>query len=190
MRGRRIIERRARVFLGCEGESEQGYGALLQRLVDASGTKIHLVPVNLQPAGDPFALARKAERRLAEEIRRGGPFVAQAVMLDADRLPELPDGGVEARAILARNKMIAIWQRPDFEGLLLHHFAGHEHDNPPRGRSMIALCAIWADYHKNMSAAELQRRIGLDHVLRAAGVEPDLAEFLKQLELIPASSGV
>lgn len=39
MRGRRVIERRARVFLGCEGESEQGYGALLQRLVEANGAK-------------------------------------------------------------------------------------------------------------------------------------------------------
>lgn len=184
MRRRRVIERRARVFLGCEGESEQGYGALLQRLVDASGAKIHVVPVNLQPAGDPLELAKKAERKLAEEIRRGGPFAAQAVMLDTDRLPELPDGGLEARAILARSGMIAIWQRPDFEGLLLRHFAGHEHDDPPRGRSLAALSALWVGYHKNMSAAELQRRIGLDHVSRAAGVEPDLAELLKRLKLI------
>lgn len=184
MRGRRVIERRARVFLGCEGESEQGYGALLQRLVDASGANIHVVLVNLQPAGDPLALAKKAERKLAEEIRRGGPFVAQAVMLDTDRLPELPDRGLEARAILARSEMIAIWQRPDFEGLLLRHFAGHEHDDPPRGRSLAALSALWADYHKNMSAAELQRRIRLDHVLRAAEVEPELAELLKRLKLI------
>ena len=183
MRGRRVIERRARVFLGCEGESEQGYGAFLQRLVDASGAKIHVVLINLQPAGDPLALAKKAERKLAEEIRRGGPFAAQAVMLDTDRLEELPDGGLEARAILARCEMIAIWQRPDFEGLLLRHFAGHEHDNPPSGRSMAALSAIWADYHKNMSAAELQRRIGLDHVLRAAAVESDLAKLIKLLKL-------
>jgi hypothetical protein len=34
-----------------------------------------------------------------------------------------------------------------------------------------------------MSAAELQKRIDLDHVLRAAGVEPDLAELLGRLEL-------
>lgn len=95
MRGRRVIERRARVFLGCEGESEQGYGAFLQRLVDACGAKIHVVPINLQPAGDPLALAKKAERKLAEEIRRGGPFLAQAVMLDTDRLAELPDGGCD-----------------------------------------------------------------------------------------------
>lgn len=184
MSGRRVIERRARVFLGCEGESEQGYGALLQRLVDANGAKIHVVPVNLQPAGNPLELAKKAERKLAEEIRRGGPFAAQAVMLDTDRLPDLPDGGHEAKAILTRCGMIAIWQRPDFEGFLLRHFAGHAYDNPPRGSSMIALLALWAGYHKNMSAAELQRRIGLDDVLRAAGVEPHLAELLRRLKLI------
>jgi len=184
MSKRRIIERRARIFLGCEGESEQGYGALLQRLCEARGVKIHVVAVNLQPAGDPLALARKAERKLAEEIRRGGAFEAQAVMLDTDRLPELPDGGREARAILTKNKMITIWQRPDFEGFLLRHFDGHEHDDPPRGRSMAALSALWADYHKNMSATELQKRIGLEHVLRAAGVEPGLAELLRRIKLI------
>lgn len=182
----RVIERRARVFLGCEGESEQGYGALLQRLSDASGAKTHLVLVNLQPAGDPLELAKKAERKLAEEIKRGGPFAAQAVMLDTDRLPELPDGGLGAKAILARNKMIVIWQRPDFEGLLLRHFEGHQHDNPPRGRSVAALSALWGGYHKNMSAAELQRMIELNHVLRAAAVEPSLRELLRRLKLIMA----
>ena len=69
MRGRRVIERRARVFLGCEGESEQGYGALLQRLVDASGARIHLVLANLQPACEPLELAKKAACKLAEDIR-------------------------------------------------------------------------------------------------------------------------
>jgi hypothetical protein len=49
MTGRRTIERRARIFLGCEGESEQGYGAFLQRLADAKNIKVHVVAVNLQP---------------------------------------------------------------------------------------------------------------------------------------------
>ena len=62
MNRRRIIERRARVFLGCEGESEQGYGAFLQRLADDNALHVHILAVNLQPAGDPLTLAEKAVR--------------------------------------------------------------------------------------------------------------------------------
>lgn len=184
MTRRRVIERRKRVFLGCEGESEQGYGAILQRFSDAQDARCHLLPVILQPAGDPLALAKKAERKLAEEVRRGGPFIARAVMLDADRLSELPDGGAQARAILARNGIVAIWQRPDFEGFLLRHFPGHGNDDPPRGMSMQALRGVWGDYRKPMSAVELQKALGLDHVRQAAGIEPGLNELLRVLRLV------
>lgn len=144
MKGCRVIEWWARVFLGCEGEGEQSYGALLQRLVDASGAKTLMTPVNLQPAGAPLVLAKKVERELAKEIHWGGPFAAEAVILDTERLPELLDGGLEARAILARCSMIAIWQSPDFEVLLLRHFASQKDDDPPLGRSIAALSDVWA----------------------------------------------
>lgn len=184
MTRRRIIERRARVFLGCEGESEQGYGAFLQRLADAKGLKVHVVPVNLQPAGDPLMLARKAAVELEREVKRGGTFAGQAVMFDTDRLADLRDGGREARAILARKRFVSIWQRPDHEGFLLRHFDGHERrDRPPRA-SMDLLTALWPEYHKSMSAAELQKKIGIEHVLHAATVEPDLTILLRLLGLL------
>jgi len=62
MKNRSPIRRRSRIFLGCEGESEQSYGAFLQRLADERGLMVHILSANLRPAGDPLALAEKASR--------------------------------------------------------------------------------------------------------------------------------
>lgn len=182
MRGRRTIERRSRIFLGCEGESEQGYGVLLQRLADSAELKVHIVIKNLQPAGDPLALVEKAIRQFKKDSQKA-PFIGKAIMLDADRLDEPRDRGLRALDLLTREQFTAVWQRPDHEGLLLRHFPGHEHDSPPRGRSMASLQAVWPGYHKNTAAADLQRQLSLDHVTRAARVTPELLSFLRLIGL-------
>lgn len=182
MRGRRIIERRARIFLGCEGESEQGYGVLLQRLTDTENLKIHIVIKNLQPAGDPLALAEKAAL-LFEKENRKAPLIGKAILLDADRLAEPPDRGRRACELLQREGFITIWQKPDHEGLLLRHFTGHHRDDPARGRSMAALQAVWPGYHKNMAAVDLQRQFTLEHITRAAGVTQELMTLLRMIGL-------
>ena len=177
-----MIERRSRIFLGCEGESEQGYGVFLQRLADAAGLNIHIVIRNLQPAGDPLALAQKAVLLFDNENRKAA-LIGKAIMLDADRLSEAQDRGRRALELLARERFTTIWQRPDHEGLLLRHFAGHEHDDPPPGRSMQALQALWPGYHKNVAAADLQRELTLEHVARAARVTAELMSLLKMIGL-------
>lgn len=182
MRGRRIIERRARIFLGCEGESEQGYGVLLQRFTASESLKIQIVIRNLQPAGDPLALAEKAVLIFDKENRKAS-LIGKAILLDADRLAEPPDRGRRASELLRREGFIAIWQKPDHEGLLLRHFDGHDHDDPARGRSMAALQAVWPGYRKNMAAADLQRQLTLEHVTRAAGVTPELMTLLRMIGL-------
>lgn len=182
MRGRRIIERRARIFLGCEGESEQGYGVLLQRLADAESLKIHIVIRNLQPAGDPLALAERAVLYFDKENRKA-PLAGKAILLDADRLSDPPDRGRRACALLQQEGFLTIWQKPDHEGLLLRHFAGHDHDDPARGRSMAALQAVWPEYHKNMAAVDLHRQLSLDHITRAAGVTQELMKLLRMIGL-------
>ena len=182
MNRRRIIERRARIFLGCEGESEQGYGAFLQRLADESGLNVHVLPVNLQPAGDPLALAEKAVQTYSRELKKGG-FAGKVILLDADRLVEPPDRGQRALNLLMDEGFSTIWQRPDHEGLLLRHFAGHDYDDPPKGRSMTALQSVWPGYHKNVSAVDLKRALSLIHVQRAAGVIPELRALLTMIGL-------
>ncbi|MCC6863960.1 MAG: RloB domain-containing protein [Rhodobacteraceae bacterium] len=184
MTKRSKIEPQKRVFLACEGESEQGYGAMLQRLVNEKGIKVHLSIVKLQASGNPLKLAENAQRKLEEDITLGRKFTAQAIMLDTDGLDERSPDRVEAQKILERSGIIAIWQRPDFEGLLLRHFSGHKNDAPPRGYSKDKLSAIWKDYKKPMSAIDLQKKIKLEDVLRAAKVEPNLAKLLEHLKLI------
>jgi hypothetical protein len=177
MIGRRIIERRIRVFLGCEGESEQGYCAFLQRLANEYGRAVHLRQVNLQPAGDPLALCEKVVKTFALEEKRGA-FAAKIVLLDSDKLADQVDRGRRAIELLMREGFIAIWQRPDHEGFLLRHFAGHDRDDPPRGRSMAVLQTVWPDYQKNMSAADLKKMLSLTDVQRAAAVIPELRQLL------------
>lgn len=172
--------RRRRFFLGCEGESEQAYGALLQRLADAAGLSVHIVAKNLQPAGDPFALADKAARVFTSEERKGR-FAFKAILLDTDTLVDVPAKGPEAQARLERDGFTAIWQEPNHEALLLRHFAGRERDQPQRDRTMAALRAQWPDYRKNMPAADLLRMLSLEHVLRAASVTPNLMLFLRRI---------
>ena len=123
---------------------------------------------NLQPAGDPLALAEKAVLLFDKENRKAG-FAGKSVILDADRLAEPADRGRRALELLARERFTTIWQRPDHEGFLLRYFPGHERDEPPRGTSMAALQALWPGYHKNMAAANLQRKLNLAQVCTAPG---------------------
>ncbi len=60
-RRRATIPVRTRIFLGCEGESEQGYGALLTRLAEGAGLHLAIHSVLLRPGGgDPLDLVTLA----------------------------------------------------------------------------------------------------------------------------------
>ena len=66
MVGRPRVPRRKRFFIGCEGESEQGYAALLQRFADEVALIVHIVAKVMTKAGDPLAMAQRA----VAEIKR------------------------------------------------------------------------------------------------------------------------
>jgi hypothetical protein len=183
MNRRPRIERRARIFLGCEGESEQAYGAFLQRLADGCELRVHILPANLRPAGDPLALSEKAVKVFAAEEKKGG-FAAKAILLDQDRLEDHSDRGKRALNLLRIEGFITIWQRPDHEGFLLRHFVRHDRDDPPRGESMSALQSVWPSYRKNMPAAELMKTLSLTEVNRAAVVVPELRRLLELIGIV------
>jgi len=70
-RPRVLIPQRRRLFVGCEGESEQAYVALLARLSGEAGLAVHLDAVLLQPGGgDPLAIVERAAARAAEREGR------------------------------------------------------------------------------------------------------------------------
>ena len=187
MSGRGLIERRTRIFLGCEGESEQGYGKILQEFADDEGLHVHLVIRNLQPAGNPLALATKAVSLSGKETQKA-PLAGKAILFDADGLGGSRESRVRGRKalkVLEQGGFIAVLQIPDYEGLLLRHFAGHGRDDPPPGKSMSKLKALWPAYHKNMSAADLRQQLSLEHVIRAAEVTTELRSLLQIIGLVP-----
>ena len=181
MSGRARIPRRRRIFLGCEGESEQGYGAFLDRLAQDNGHHVHIKAVNLQPAGDPIKLTKKAIDSAKRDARSRGAFEVRAVLLDADRLSATPAMKGQVHDLLAAEEFIIIWQIQDHEAHLLRHFAGHEHDNPPSSQTLARLQAHWPGYRKGMPSSEIRRVLSLDHVKRAAGVTPPLMTLLQRI---------
>jgi hypothetical protein len=182
MTGRTILPRR-RIFIACEGESERGYGALLQRLCDARGLPVHLVLPVLR-GGSPRAMASNAAREADKEHRKVA-LAARFVLLDRDRLADAPEEEATTLRIVTQAAITPIWQAPDHEGFLLRHFSGHERDDPPRTQAVTALQKIWSDYRKPMAARDLERKLTPDHIRRAAAVTPGLPDLLAVLGLTP-----
>lgn len=184
---RRLIRQRRRLFVGCEGESEQGYTALLARLFEEARLAVHLDAVLLQPGGgDPLALVERAAARVAErEGSRGDPYARRFVLLDRDKIGQTPQRDQRIPGVAAGADLQLIWQRPCHEAMLLRHLEDCAQPQPPT--TPIAcqqLGARWPGYQKAMPAARLAERLDRAAVERAAAVEPDLAILLKEIGLI------
>jgi len=174
---------RRRFFLGCEGQSELGYGALLQRLADDAvpQLRIHIELHDLR-GGDPLSIVQGAIARRARQIRSRGAFEASALLLDADRCGEEPERDAQIEQLAQQNSLLLVWQRPCHEALLLHHLPNCQSLAPQNSSAAhFHLRRVWSVYQKPMSARQLQTRIGLAELLRAAMVESELADLLSLL---------
>lgn len=174
------IPPRRRIFLGCEGESERGYAALLSRLVEARHQRTHLEGVLLRPGGgDPLALVELAIDLARRKAGRDTPWAAKAILLDTDTLGRAPDRDATARRRAAVEGFRLIWQTPCHEGLLLRHLAETQALRPANPQvAQAELLRRWPDYRKGMAAVRLAGRITEDDVRRAAAGNEDLAVFL------------
>jgi len=185
MRRRRLlIPQRRRIFLGCEGESERGYGALIGRLLESQRRDVHLHVVLLKPGGgDPLALIEQARKRILEGERKSeAPYVHRAVLIDDDRLGQAPlrDAQITPTAQAARIRVI--WQTPCHEALLLRHLDGCQQLQPPTSpQALVELRQRWPEYVKGMPALRLADRIDDAAIRRALQVERELAEFFADL---------
>lgn len=192
--GRRRAARpqRVRIFVGCEGESEQGYIALLQRLADAAGLALHFDTVVLQPGGgDPLAIVELAVRRMKQRERQSGaPYAHRAVLLDADKRGQQPRRDDRAGALAAVEAITLIWQEPCHEALLLRHLPGCTQLRPPQTPlACQQLVQRWPDYRKPMPAARLAHRIDVTSLMRVRNVEGALAGFLTTIGLLASEAG-
>jgi RloB-like protein len=185
MRTRRpFIPQRKPIFIGCEGESEQGYAGFLQDLIHEADLHVHL-NIELLRAGDPLSRIELAVRKLAQLQRSRGSFPDRFVLLDTDQLALSHDRAQRALHLAAEHGIKVVWQEPCFEAMLLRHFAGKTADRPPDNQTtQAAILHEWPQYRKATSRADLARKIDLDAVIRAAGVEGDLMALLRCIGLI------
>jgi multidrug efflux pump subunit AcrA (membrane-fusion protein) len=184
---RSIIAQRTPIFLGCEGESEQAYGQVLNDLLRGANRPVHLEVVNLNPgAGDPIARLRKAGQEIVRRRQRRSEFRLQVVLMDSDQVDA--DGKRRQQAELCAQALgvRVIWQEPCHEAMLLRHLDGFAQNRPATSAAAQAMLkAAWRDYRKPMTKIQLARRIDLGAIQRAAAVEPSLQAFLREITLLP-----
>jgi hypothetical protein len=184
MRQRRAqIAARHRFFLGCEGESEQSYGRLLQQIADEEIPHLHIhLDIQVFQGGDPLAIVTAAYRTAHQLAKNHGRFRARAVLLDTDRRGQNPERDREMERLVQREALVLVWQDPCHEALLLRHLESCQSLRPANSAAArIALSRQWPEYRKATAARQLALRIGLPQIQAAAGVELDLRAFLSLL---------
>jgi hypothetical protein len=179
------IPQRIRIYLGCEGQSEQSYGARLAQIADAAGLHLHFDNDVLPPGGgDPLALVQLAARRIKAKEARRGAFAFRTILLDRDKVGAAPERDARIDQLSWQNRLHLIWQEPCHEGFLLRHLEGHQTARPVTSNlAAQALKEVWAEYQKAMPAIHLAARIALQAVRRACAVESALAAFLDRIGL-------
>lgn len=186
MRRRPLIPQRRLAFVGCEGDSELAYVALLNDVASARSIHIRFHAESLNPgAGDHCALVERAAERLAMRKRRGTRYVATAVLLDRDRWGISPARDERATVLAEKHGLRLVWQRPNHEAVLLRHLEGCQALQPPAHLSLEELQKRWPEYDKGgMTAAKLSRRIGYQQILQACEVETELRELLQRMGMV------
>lgn len=180
------IPQRVPIFVGCEGESEAAYIALLQALANDAGAHVHISIELLTPgAGDPLARVTRALAHLARLRGRRTAFAHAFVLMDSDQLALDPVRGERARRDAAAGGLTLIWQEPCHEALLLRHLPGRADRRPGNsGDALQALRRDWPEYAKPMTRRELQRRLDLVTVRQAGAAHPELASLLRVIGLL------
>ena len=175
---------RRRFFVACEGDSEGGYAAFIQRLADEASLAIHL-DIRRYHGGDPLAIVEAAVRELNTRRVRRGAYVGQAILLDSDRRNDVPDRTRNADRLILDNGFHAIWSQPAFEALLLKHIPECEQLRPATtAMALHQLQARWPAYRKGMTSGELRGRFDHAAVERAATIMPELRAFLVDIGLL------
>ena len=182
--------KRKRVFVACEGESERGYAGFLWELAEAGGLSLHF-DLQLCRGGDHLAVVEAARDRMKRRAQQHGRFWKQAIFLDGDRRYENAERTRRADRMIAQSGLSPIWSTPCLEALLLRHFPGRENVEPPTSDLALQelrppLAGLQKTHIKAGVAREI-RDVSCFHQ-RAAGTNPDLLEFLKEIGFPDAPS--
>lgn len=178
------IPQRKRVFVGCEGESERSYVALLQKML-GSGAGYHLVAEVLS-GGDPLAIVESAQKALRkDELSGRAAFVGKFVILDDDLRGRNAKRDQACLQLAEALGLALIWQSPCHEAVLLRHLERCGDRRLPTSRASEELLrAEWPDYVKNFGSDRLAERLDIEAVQRAGRHEPGLAALLGLIGLV------
>lgn len=176
-------EQRSRIFVGCEGQSEQSYSKFVSFLLAKDSVGFHLDSHVLQ-GGDPLARVRAAILKIDHETLKRGQYIKKFVFLDSDLVETRPDNSKEAMGLASDNSINLIWQKPNHEGFLTMHFIESGRWTPKSNAEISDfLKRLLPNYRKAMASRAYAKTLTIDHVRRAASHEPDFASFIKILRL-------
>lgn len=177
------VPQRKRIFIGCEGSSEQSYVKLLKILSDLQERHLHFESFNAQ-GGDPLAIIEKSIAAMKKKEALTGVFPHKAIFLDADCRGKNLERDQKAATLSARHGVVLLWQDCDFEAFVLRHLEGHEMTNVPVGHSLKMLKRQWPDYRKPADAKWLSDRIAFEDVSRMAAANIEFGEFYSLIGLL------
>jgi hypothetical protein len=172
-----------RVFVGCEGEDEQGYVAFLER---HNKSRVHLHSVLLRPGGgDHLALVEIATEKIRENEYKRERYRRKFIFVDRDLWGRKADRDSETLRLAAENDIHLIWQNPCREALMLRHIEGCQNKRPPDKKAADKeLRKYWPEYKKPMNSTAIQQRLNEQSLVRIAVVEPDLRQLILLLGLL------
>jgi hypothetical protein len=186
LRRRPPLSRRRKkvIYIGCEGESEAAYVALLNEIIKEQKLDVSLKADVLNPgAGDPLELVKKASKHVRKEGRN--TFAHKVIFLDRDCYSQNPQKAQEAEELAEEEGFFLLWQDPNHEGFLLRHLPGCEDQNPTRAKDAERrLRQKWPEYEKPMARTDLEKHIDWAGVQRAARKLPCLRSLLEKIGLV------
>ncbi len=174
---------RVRIFVGCEGESENGYTVFLANLARDADLPVAVDP-HILKKGEPLSRIEQAIAKIEREEEKRGPYAFKFALLDADQRDADPVRATQAIVLAQRHDITITWQEPDHEGLLLHHFDHAEKKHPQtKAQSMAAVKKMWATYEKASTAKQYASKLKPADLVRAAGRHPGLKKMLQKIGL-------
>lgn len=175
---------RTRIFVACEGESENAFRAWLQDLCDEYRLFVHLDGARLQ-GGDPLALVQRALKRRWESQRKAGAGHRRSLLfIDSDRLDDSSARSREASELAEAQGLFLIRQVPCFEAVLLRLHLNHEREFPMTAQeAQRRLAQLWPEYGKPMTRYRLAARFSVADLQRLAAADEQIRSLLEILGL-------
>jgi len=178
----KVRQKRRRILIAGEGQSEQALVAWLQKLCDQRDQYVHLQFVS-SGGGDSLEVVQASIRRKNRQATTRRRPINHIALLDFDRLGADKRIGRDALAEAARHAIHAILVHPNLEGLLLRLHMNQETRKIPASIALGQLRKLWPEYDKPATALQLENRFALDDLKRVAQQDNHISRLLSLIGL-------